>query len=120
METPVQIDIQGMDLNSEIHRVIGARLAQLEERFGRITAGRVALKSPGGHHRSGGQFEIHIRLQLPEGREVNVERTPPKDERYADLDFAVNDAFNRARRQLQDQLEKMKGEAKRRATDVTA
>ena len=116
METPVQIDIQGTDLNTEVRRIIVARLTQLEDRFGRITGGRVALKSPGSHHRNGGQFEIHIQLQLPEGREVNVGRTPPKDERYADLDFAVNDAFNRARRQLQDQVEKMKGEVKRHAT----
>ena len=111
METPVQIDIQGMGLNPEIRRVITARLAQLEDRFGRITAGRVALKAPGGHRRQG-LFEINIRLALPDGREVNVERTPYKDERYADLDFAVNDAFNRARRQLQDQVRKLQGQVK--------
>jgi len=112
METPVQIDIQGMGLNTEIRRVIAARLTQLEERFGRITAGRVSLKGPGEHHRKGGQFEISIRLALPDGREVNVGRTPKQDERYADLDFAVNDAFNRARRQLQDQVRKLQGQVK--------
>jgi len=112
METPVQIDLQGMDLNSEIRRVIAARLTQLEERFGRITAGRVTVKAPSDRHRKGGQFEINIRLALPEGREVNVGHTPKQDERYADLDFAVNDAFNRARRQLQDQVRKLQGQVK--------
>jgi hypothetical protein len=39
---------------------------------------------------------------LPDGREVNVGRTPKRDERHANLEFAVNDVFRRARRQLQD------------------
>jgi hypothetical protein len=37
---------------------------------------------------------------LPEGQEVNVERTPPKDERHSDLAFAISDAFKHARQQL--------------------
>jgi cold shock CspA family protein len=112
MQTPVQIDFQGLDVNPEIRRVIDARLKQFEDRFGRITAGRIMLKAPGGHHRTGGQYEITVRLALPDGREVNIGRTPLKDERYADLNFAINDAFNRARRQLQDQVRKLQGQVK--------
>ena len=44
---------------------------------------------------------LTIYLSLPEGREVNIGRTPQNDERYADIDYALNDAFKRARRQLQ-------------------
>jgi hypothetical protein len=49
---------------------------------------------------------------LPEGREVNIGRTPQSDERHADLSFALNDAFKRARRQLQDQVDRMVGNVK--------
>jgi len=49
---------------------------------------------------------------LPEGREVNVGRTPTVDERYADLTFAVDNAFKRARRQLQDQARRLAGHVK--------
>jgi cold shock CspA family protein len=42
-----------------------------------------------------------------------VERTPPADERYSDLDFALNNAFKRARRQLQDKLRRTQGQVKR-------
>ena len=77
-----------------------------------MTAGRVALKAPGGHHRNGGLYEVNIRLALPNGREVNVDRTAQEDERYADLNFAINDAFKRARRQLQDQVNRMQGNVK--------
>jgi hypothetical protein len=53
--------------------------------------------------------KITIHLSLPDGREVNIGRTPQNDERYADIDYALNDAFKRARRQLQDEVRKMQG-----------
>jgi cold shock CspA family protein len=49
---------------------------------------------------------------LPEGREVNIARTPQDDERHSDLNYALNDAFKRARRQLQDQARKLQGQVK--------
>jgi ribosome-associated translation inhibitor RaiA len=112
METPVQLDFQGIETGAEVRGAVIRHIAQLEERFGRVTAGRVALKGPGARHRSGGLYEINIRLALPEGREVNIGRTPQADERHADLNFALNDAFKRARRQLQDQADRMAGNVK--------
>lgn len=115
METPVQLDFQGFEAKADLRGAVERHIAQLEERFGRVTAGRVVLKAPGGHHRSGGLYEINIRLALPEGREVNIGRTPQADERHADLNFALNDAFKRARRQLQDQADRMAGNVKTHA-----
>jgi hypothetical protein len=62
------------------------------------------VKAPSPHHQKSGLYEVHVRLELPDGREVNVERTPTADERYADLAFAIDDAFKHARRQLEDQV----------------
>lgn len=112
MQTPVEIDFQGLDAKPELRSAIDKHIAQLEERFGRVIAGRVMLKAPGGRHRTGGLYEINIHLSLPDGREVNIARTPQRDERYSDLNFALNDAFKRARRQLQDRVRKLQGQVK--------
>jgi cold shock CspA family protein len=112
MQTLPEIEFQGMAGSPEIQGAIEEQIAALEQRWGRITACRIVLKGPGNHHRKGGLYEIHIRLALSDGREVNVERTPSADERYADLDFALNSAFKRARRQLQDKLRRMQGQVK--------
>jgi cold shock CspA family protein len=112
METPVEIDFQGMHAKPEIRRAIAEHVTKLEDRYGRVTAGRVVLKAPGEHHRTGGLFEINVHLALPEGREVNIGRTPQNDERYSDLTFAINDVFKRARRQLQDQVRRLQGQVK--------
>jgi ribosome-associated translation inhibitor RaiA len=115
MQTPVEFDIQGMEAKPETRAAIATHVAQLEERFGRLTAARVVLKAPGPRHRTGGLYEVNIHLALPDGREVNIARTPQTDERHADLNYAINDAFKRARRQLQDQVARMSGHMKTHA-----
>jgi len=112
METPVRIEFKGIDATSRIRDTIKTNIDELESRFGRVTACHVTLKAPSGHHRTGGQYEVHVRLALPDGREVNVGRTPKADERYSDIDFAIADAFHRARRRLQDQVGEMQGKTK--------
>jgi len=113
MQTPVQIDFQGIDASPNARDAIRKRVAELEDRCGRITACRVVLKGPGEHHRTCGLYEVNIRLALPDGREVDVSRTPSVDERHSDLSFAINDAFKRARRRLQDQVRRMQGQVKK-------
>ena len=112
MQSPVQIDFQGMKPREALRAVSAEHVAGLEDRFGRITACRVVVKAPSEHHRTGGLYEIHIRLALPDGKEVDIRRTPRLDERHADVHFALDDAFNRARRQLQDQVRRMQGHVK--------
>lgn len=112
METPIEIDFQGMDVNPMMREAIVDRIAMIEERFGRITAGRIVVIGPGSHHQTGGVFQIHIRLALPNGREVNIAKTPTNDERHADPSYAINDAFKRARRRLQDHARKLQGKVK--------
>ena len=112
MQSPVQIDFQGTKPREALRAVIAEHVAGLEDRFGRITTCRVVVKAPSERHRTGGLYEIHIRLALPDGKEVDIGRTPRLDERHADVHFALSDAFNRARRQLQDQVRRMQGHVK--------
>jgi cold shock CspA family protein len=112
MQTPVEIDFQGMTASPKVQSAIDAQVARLEERYGRVTACRVGLKGPSKHHQNGGLYEVSIRLALPDGREVNVARTPSADERHADVSFAINDAFKRARRLLQDHVRRLQHRVK--------
>jgi len=109
METLADIEFHGMTSAQPLRAEIGKYIAGLEDRFGRVTACRVVLKGPSEHHQTSGLYEVNIRLALPEGREVVVSRTPKADERHADVHFAINDAFKRARRQLQDRARRMQG-----------
>ena len=107
MQVPVQISFQDIDASDVVRKHVQDRLADLERRFGRVTAAHITLKGPGGHHRKGGNYLVRIHLALPEGRQVDVDHTPDADERHSELLFAIDDAFNRARRQLQDKVRRM-------------
>jgi ribosome-associated translation inhibitor RaiA len=112
MKTPAHIEFQGMEPQEVLRAAIARHVTQLEKRFGRITACRVVLKGPGEHHRSGGLFEVHIRLALPDEKEVNVGHKADADERHADANLAINDAFKHARRRLQEQVRRLQGHVK--------
>jgi len=124
METPLQIEIQGFKPSSHVRELIETNLAKVEARFGRITSCRVAIHAPGAHHRAGEPYAVSIRAALPNGREVNVGKVSrPNDRRQTDVNFAINDAFRRAVRQLRDQTRLLRGEvkpARRAPTGVVA
>lgn len=119
MQTPVQIDFKGQEGSAEQKAAIDVYLAEIERMFDRIVAGRIAVTAPGKHHRGGEPYEISIWLKLPDGREVDVSRSPGVDERYGDFKFALGDAFRRTQRQLRDQVERMQGEVKTAAVQPT-
>ena len=61
METPLQIDLQGIDARPDIRAEIDKHVAQLEERSGRITAGGVVVEgAEWPSHGTGGLYEITI------------------------------------------------------------
>nr|CAD6597219.1 DNA-binding protein [Rhizobium sp. TCK] len=112
MEIPVEIESHGVELPPSVRESLAEHVNELETRYGRILKCRVAVTGPGQKHRTGGLYDIRIHLTLPEGRQITVDRLDHGDERYSDLQFAINDAFKRARRQVQDEARKMQGATK--------
>jgi cold shock CspA family protein len=112
MEKPFEVDYQGFTPTEAQVTLFKQKISAFESKFGRIAAGRIVVRAPSARHHSGGLYEVNIRLRLPAGKEVDISRTPDPDERHANFQFAVNDAFRRAQRQLQKQTDRLEGEVK--------
>jgi len=115
MQTPVEIDFHGLKANERLRACVMKNISTLEQRFGRITACRVVIKAPSERHRTGGACEVAIRVSLPQGRQVDIarsEKAEKTDDRLADPMVAIKAAFQRARRRLQDQARRMRGQVK--------
>ncbi len=112
MEVPAQIDFQGMEPSPKLRERAEELIGKLEKRWGHIISCRVAIKAPSEHHKTSGQYEVHVELSLPDRRSVVAARTPPADERFRDPRFALDEAFKRARRQLEEQVEVLEGDVK--------
>jgi ribosome-associated translation inhibitor RaiA len=109
METPLKISFQGGDTSEALSRSIGDHVEALEKVYGRMTACHVMVQVP---DRLNGPFAVHVHMALPGGMDLNIDHTPASDDRFFDPQFAVNDAFRRAKRLLKDRARKRRGDVK--------
>ena len=109
MQTPLKITFHGGETSEAITSLIAESVTDLEHVYGRMTACHVTVQVP---DRLSGPFGVHVRMTLPGGLDLNVDHAPPADERFFDAQFAVNDAFRRAKRVLKDHSRKRRGETK--------
>jgi Sigma 54 modulation protein / S30EA ribosomal protein len=112
METALRISFQGSETSQALSRLIAGHFDALEKLYGRMTACHVTVRVPDRHHRTSGLYSVNIHIILPGGIDINVDQTPQADDRFAKPQFAVNDAFRRAKRLIKDRADKQRGEVK--------
>ncbi len=106
MQRPLQITSRDFELTPAIEADIRERAEKLESYYDRITGCHVIIEAPVGHHRKGGPFDVRIDLKLPRG-ELTVTRQGAED-----LTVAIRDAFDAARRRLEDHVRGLRGAVK--------
>ena len=112
MQVPLQIDFQNMDRSDAVEARVRERAGKLEQFFPRITGCRVTVVAPHRHQRKGKLYEVHIDVDVP-GRHILVNQTGPKNHAREDVYVALRDAFDAARRQLEDHSRKTRQKVKR-------
>jgi len=109
MEIPLQVSLHGVAASDGLYAAIRERANKLERFYPRITSCRVVLELAARHHHKGKQFTVRIDLKLP-GHEIAVTHEHDEDPRVA-----VRDAFDAARRQLEDYARTQRGDVKHHA-----
>ena len=127
MILPIQIEFRNVDASPAVERGIRKAVAKLDRFFDRIISCRVLVEIPHLRHRSGSPYLVRIDLTVP-GREIVVKHQPaagnslratPRVRKQLELEaphknlrLAINDAFKKAERQLQDCVRRMRREVK--------
>jgi len=106
MKLPLQITVRNMPASKAVEDNIHERFERLEPLCSRATRCRIIIEAPPRHHHKGGSFSIGIDLKIP-GREVVVKKISNPD-----IYVAIRDAFNAARRQLEDFRRRQRGAIK--------
>jgi ribosome-associated translation inhibitor RaiA len=101
MQTPLQVTFHQLPPSPALETDIRLRVAELEGFFNRIVSCRVSVEAPHRHHHQGQLYSVSIDIGLP-GNHIVVSRSPDADETHADPYVAVRDAFDAAKRQLED------------------
>ncbi len=74
---------------------------------------RVVVNVPHRHRREGNDYQLRIDLKVP-GREIVVNREPGQQGDNRDVDIAIRDAFDEARRQLEEHARILRRDVKAR------
>jgi cold shock CspA family protein len=112
METEPQIVFEHMAPDERVKDLVGEELAKLEQFFGRITSAHIFVSAPPEGRPREALYRANLRLLMPGGREVVISHDPDKFRYKENAATAVRDAFDAARRQLQDQAGVMDGKVK--------
>ena len=106
MQVPVQITIRDMPRSEALEAHIRDSAAKLEEFHDRITSCRVTVEQIAQHHHQGRPFRVSIDLRVP-GKEIVANR-----DHHEDVYVALRDAFDAAKRQLEETVRLQRGDVK--------
>lgn len=111
MQIPLQISFRHQEHSEAIEKLIREKVAKLETSFHHIMGCRVVVELAGKHHEHGNLHEVRIDLTVP-GEEIVVTREPKEHTEYKDVHVAIRDAFDSARRRLEDYVRRQRGAVK--------
>lgn len=109
MKLPLQIVMRDMPHSDALETDIRGRADKLDQFYPDIMSCRVTLEMPGKHKQQGRDFNARIDITVP-GGEIVVNR-----EHGEDVYVVLRDAFDAARRKLEDYARKQRGDVKTHA-----
>ncbi len=102
MQSPLEVAFKDVEHSDAVEARVREEAKKLEQLCGRITSMRVVITRPHRRHHKGDTYAVRIHAALPGGADVNVDRDPSPSGRHEDVYATVRDAFDAAKRQLQD------------------
>lgn len=106
MQTPLQITLRDMEHSDALDQHIREKAEKLDRVYHRLMGCRVVVEQQARHKQQGKQFAVGIDMTVP-GKEIVVNRQHAEDPYVA-----LRDAFDAAKRQLEDFARAQRGEVK--------
>ncbi len=111
MQLPLEITFRNMEPSDAVEAKVRERAEKLDHFAKNIMGCRVIVEAPHKHQHKGGIYHIRIDLTVP-GDELSVSREHGLDHAHEDVYVAIRDAFDAARRQLEDFERRRRGKTK--------
>jgi ribosomal subunit interface protein len=106
MKLPLQITVRDIPQSGALEAAIREKAEKLDLFYPHIMACRVVVEMPAKHKHKGKEFTVRIDLTVP-GSEIVINR-----DHHVDVYVALRDAFDVAKRQLEDYARRQRGEIK--------
>ncbi|MET0987504.1 MAG: HPF/RaiA family ribosome-associated protein [Steroidobacteraceae bacterium] len=103
MQAPVTVSFRHVDRSDAVEERARALMSRLERFHEHITRCHVVVEGPTAHHAKGAPFMVKIELAVPGGT-IFATNAQHDEAANDDVYVALNDAFENAKRQLQDSV----------------
>ena len=111
MEQPLQLQFRNLDHSPAIEAAVRKHVDKLKFFNGDSISCREAIESPHKHQYKGKLYHVVVDVRVP-GKEIVVSRAPDDQRAHEDVYVAIRDAFDAARRQIQDHVRIRRGKVK--------
>jgi len=112
MQSPLRITFRHTEPSPAVEARVREHVDRLERFHAHITGCHVVIEAPAAHRHKGAPFDIKIDLTVP-GGEICVRSERAEHEAHMDVYVALRDAFDAAKRRLQDHAREHRGDVKR-------
>lgn len=111
MQSQVQITFRGIPHSDAVEANILNRAEKLEKFYKQIVACRITVESEHHRHHKGNLYHVRIELDVPD-KNIVVSRENHAKHEHEDVYVVIRDAFDAARRQLEDYARIRRGDVK--------
>jgi ribosomal subunit interface protein len=111
MTLPLELTLRDIPASDAIEATVRKRAEKLESLYDHILGFHVLIESPHRHHHKGKLYRARVIVNVP-GGQVVVKRNPGAHASHEDIYVAIRDAFDAAKRQLQDYAARRRGDVK--------
>jgi ribosomal subunit interface protein len=113
MQLPPQVSFHNIDHSDSLEAYARERAAKLDTFYARITGCHVVVEAPHKHQRTGWHYRVRVDVTVP-GGEVVVSHSPDENTTNEDAYAAIDEAFDRLGRRLEDHVRRQRGDVKPR------
>ena len=118
MTIPLRITFHKMEASEFIESEIRRRAEKLERFSDHIMDCRVSVEPSSQHQNKGNLYRVVVDIDVPKSKIV-ASRNPDQNQAHEEINVAIRDAFDSARRQLEEFERKVRGDVKRHSLPET-
>lgn len=111
MQSPLQIVFRDVDHSDAVESRIREKVAMLEKHSDKIVSCRVTVSAPHKSKTKGGLYDIRLEVGMPR-EDIVVTKNHNGDHAHEDVYVTLRDAFDAARRQIKEWVQRNRGEVK--------
>lgn len=114
MKVPLEMTFRGLEETDDIKQLIAKKVAKLEDICDYVIRCRVAVEVPHHHQRSGNPYRVVVEIKVPHRHDIIVRRESGQGDMHEPLPSVLRRAFEAARRELQELVDRQHGLTKTR------